>query len=156
MGRGVFPLCILAWGQTMVGVMVTSFKRTYARTVVFNAPDPTGCHCRPTHLPEASGHSQASLAQSLVGSLLLSPGSWWAQGFVWALWASLAMMGFDSKRDFAPPTVLLGLLLCPWMWRIFFLVGCSVVLSMVQWLLAILEFSHEKMSAQPSTLPSCG
>jgi len=156
MGRGVFPLCILAWGQTMVGVMVTSFKRTYARTVVFNAPDPTGCHCRPTHLPEASGHSQASLAQSLVGSLLLSPGSWWAQGFVWALWASLAMMGFDSKCDFAPPTVLLGLLLCPWMWRIFFLVGSSVVLSMVQWLLAILEFSHEKMSAQPSTLPSCG
>ena len=60
----------------MVGVMVTSFKRTYARTVVFNAPDPMGCHCRPTHLPKASGHSQASLAQSLVGSLLLSPGSW--------------------------------------------------------------------------------
>ena len=29
---------------------------------------------------------------------------------------SLAGMGFDSKNDFAPPTVLLGLLLCPWMW----------------------------------------
>ena len=25
-------------------------------------------------------------------------------------------MGFDSKCDFAPPTFLLGLLLCPWMW----------------------------------------
>ena len=25
-------------------------------------------------------------------------------------------MGFDSKPDFAPPTILLGLLLCPWMW----------------------------------------
>ena len=23
-------------------------------------------------------------------------------------------MGFDSKREFAPPTILLGLLLCPW------------------------------------------
>ena len=66
----------------MVGVMMTSFKRTYARTVVFNAPDPTGCHCQPMRLPEASGHSQASLAQSLVGSLLLSPGSWCSQGFV--------------------------------------------------------------------------
>ena len=76
----------------MVGVMVTSFKRTYARTVVFDAPDPTGCHCRPTHLPEASGHSQASLAQSLMGSLLLSPGSWCSQGLyepsehLWRLW----------------------------------------------------------------------
>ena len=29
-------------------------------------------------------------------------------------------MGFDSKCDFAPPTTLLGLFLCPWMWGIFF------------------------------------
>ena len=28
-------------------------------------------------------------------------------------------MGFGSKHDFAPPTVLLGLLLCPWTWDIF-------------------------------------
>ncbi|CAN0505086.1 unnamed protein product [Rangifer tarandus platyrhynchus] len=27
-------------------------------------------------------------------------------------------MGFDSERDFAPPTVLLGLLLCPCTWDI--------------------------------------
>ena len=27
-------------------------------------------------------------------------------------------MEFDSKREFAPPTVFLGLLLCPWMWDI--------------------------------------
>ena len=27
-------------------------------------------------------------------------------------------MGFDSKHEFAPPTVLLGLLLCPWAWGI--------------------------------------
>ena len=27
-------------------------------------------------------------------------------------------MGFDSKRDFAPLTFLLGLLFCPWMWGI--------------------------------------
>ena len=63
----------------MVGVMVvmaTSFKRTYASTVVFSAPDPTAGYCLPMPLPETLGHSQASLAQSVVGSLLLSPGSW--------------------------------------------------------------------------------
>ena len=46
--------------------------------------------------------------------------SWCTHGFVWALQASLMAMGFDSKRDFAPPTILLGLLLCPWTWGIFF------------------------------------
>ena len=38
--------------------------------------------------------------------------------YVWALWASLVGMGFDSKCFFPPPTILLGLLLCPWMWGI--------------------------------------
>ena len=46
--------------------------------------------------------------------------SWCAQDFVWALRASLASMGFESKCDFAPPTVLLGLFLCLWTWGIFF------------------------------------
>ena len=32
-------------------------------------------------------------------------------------------MGFDSKCDFIPPTILLGLLLCPWKWGIFFFFG---------------------------------
>ena len=48
------------------------------------------------------------------------PGSCCIRGFVWTLQASLAGMGFDSKCDFAPLTVLLGLLLCSWMWGIFF------------------------------------
>ena len=29
-------------------------------------------------------------------------------------------MGFDTKWDFAPPTILLGLLFCPWTWGTFF------------------------------------
>ena len=29
-------------------------------------------------------------------------------------------MDVDSKYDFAPLTILLGLLLCPWMWGILF------------------------------------
>ena len=39
---------------------------------------------------ETSGYSQASLVQSLVGSLLLSSGSWWAHGFVCALQESVS------------------------------------------------------------------
>jgi len=47
-------------------------------------------HCRPVTLLETPGHSQASLAQSFVGSLLLSPGSWCTQGFVCALQQSVS------------------------------------------------------------------
>ena len=65
--------------------MVTSFKRSRARTAVLCAPNPAAGHHQPTPLPETPGHSQASLGQSLVGSLLLSPGSWCVQGFVCAL-----------------------------------------------------------------------
>ena len=36
----------------------------------------------------------------------------------WALWVSLAGVGFDSKCEFAPPIILLGLLLWPWTWGI--------------------------------------
>ena len=67
-----------------------SFRRAYARTVVFSAPNPKAGHCRPLPLPETPGHSQASLAQSLVGSLLLSPGSWCTQGSVCVLQDSVS------------------------------------------------------------------
>ena len=60
----------------VVAVMVTSFKRTCARTAVVSAPDPVEGHCWPTPLLQTPGCSQATLAQSLVGSLLLSPGCW--------------------------------------------------------------------------------
>ena len=80
----------------MIGVMRvmgTSFKRAYASTVVFSAPDPTAGHCPSMPPPETLGHSQASLAQSLVGTLLLSPGSWCTQGFVCALQESSLISG---------------------------------------------------------------
>ena len=43
------------------------------------------------HMPplETSGHSYASLTQSFVGTLLLSPGSWCAQDFVYVLQESV-------------------------------------------------------------------
>ena len=53
-------------------------------------PDPAAGHHRPTLLPELHGHSQASLGHSLVGSLLLSPGSWCAQDLVCALQESVS------------------------------------------------------------------
>ena len=123
----------------------------------------------------------AGLVQSLLGTLLLCPGSWWAQDFycalqesvppvlwmfcnqiplffkvrlpgnsqslghikmlgslLWglephnsektslvllfcSLWATyLAGMGFDFNVILPPPTVSWQLLLCPWMWGIFF------------------------------------
>ena len=54
-------------------------------------------------------HSNTVLPQSLWGPWVLM-----CTRYVWALWASLVGTGFDFKCDFAPPTIFLGLLLCPW------------------------------------------
>ena len=87
------PRLVVSLRQTMVGVLAvmdSSFKRTCARTVVLNATDPFLGHCRPTPLLDTPGHWQASLAQYLVGSFLLSPGFWCTQGFVCALQESVS------------------------------------------------------------------
>ena len=55
-------------------IMVASFKRSHACTAALSAPNPAAGHHQPTPLPETPGHSQASLGQSLLGSLLLSSG----------------------------------------------------------------------------------
>lgn len=70
-------------------IMATSFKRSHADTATLSAPDPAPVHGQPC-LCQAPGHSQISLGQSLVGSLLLSPGSWCTQGFVCALQESVS------------------------------------------------------------------
>ena len=70
--------------------MVTSFKRSHAYTAVFSAPDPSAGHHQPSPPPGTPGHSQASWVKSLVGSLLLSPGSWCTQVFVCALQESVS------------------------------------------------------------------
>ena len=77
-GWSYVPSLLFTWGQAMVEVMkimATSFKRSHACTGTLTAPNPAAGHHQPTPLPETPGHSQASLSQSLVGSLLLSPGS---------------------------------------------------------------------------------
>ena len=48
-------------------------------------------------------------------SLCGVPGSWWAQGFVWAFWASLVGMGFDSMQLHCS-YCLFGASPCPWTW----------------------------------------
>ena len=60
-------------------------QKVHAHTAALRAPNPETGHPWPTPPPETPKHWQASLGQSLVGSLLLSPGSWCAQGFVCAL-----------------------------------------------------------------------
>ena len=224
MGGVVFPPFCLNWEQTLVevmNIMTTSFKMPCACTATLTAPSPAADHCRPALLLETAGHSKASLGQSLVRSLLLSPGSCYTQGFgfFFSLWEPVSPVlcefwqlygavngdllqeglchtqvcctqspcpwvrpllihtsaediqthkgrsglvsvgsscvhkvynelskclwwdrdkqrqilctGFDSKRDFAPQTILLGLLLCPWRWDIIFLVGSNILLLMV-------------------------
>ena len=112
------PSLLFIWGQTMVEVrkiMATSFKRSHAYTATLSACNPASGHCRPTSPPEIPGHSQESLGQSLVGSLLLSPGSWCMQVSLCALQESVSqscissgssvvwLMVTSSKRAYAIP-----------------------------------------------------
>ena len=94
MGWAVFPPCYMTWSQTMVEVMkimVTSFKRSScAHTITLSAPDLAAGHHWPTPLPETPVHSWERLGQSVLGSLLLSPGSWCTQGFVCAFQESVS------------------------------------------------------------------
>ena len=78
-GWGCVPSLLFTWGQTMVEVMkilVTSFKTSHACTATVSGPSPAAGHHRPMPPLDTPGHLQASLGQSLAGSLLLSPGSW--------------------------------------------------------------------------------
>ena len=81
-GWSCVPSLLFTWSQNMVEIMKimeTSFKRSHACIAMLSAPNPAAAHHRPTPPLETPGHSQASLGQSLVGSLLLSPGSWYTR-----------------------------------------------------------------------------
>ena len=62
----------------VMNIMATSFKSSHAHSAILSAPNPAAGHHWPTTepLPETPGHSRASLGKSLVGSLLVSSGSW--------------------------------------------------------------------------------
>ena len=67
-------------------------KRSLAPTATPSASNPVAGHRRPMPLMETPGHSGASLGQSLVGSLLLSPGCCCTQGFVCAIQESVSQV----------------------------------------------------------------
>ena len=116
--QGYVPSVLFTWGQTMTEVMkimASSFKRSHAHTVTLNAPNSAAGHRQPTPLPETPGHSQASLGQSLVVSLLVSSGSWCTQDSVCTLQEIISqscvssggsvvgLMVVFSKRTYAMP-----------------------------------------------------
>ena len=104
-GWSCVPSLLSTWGPTMVEVMkimATSFKRSHACTANLSAPNPAAGHHRPIPPLETPGHSQASLGQSLVGSLLLSPGSV-SQSCVSSGSSMVGLMTTSSKRAYAIP-----------------------------------------------------
>ena len=112
--RVCFPVLCKFW-QHYVGVNGDLLQDGFCHTQVWctQSPCPGG---RPLLTCTSAGDTQTFKGRSASVSGFF----WCAQGCLWPLQASLAVMGFDSKCDFTPPTVLLGFLLCPWTWGIFF------------------------------------
>ena len=110
--KNLFPQSCVSSGGSMLGLMLTSSKRAWAISGLLD-PEPLPWWQATSDPYLHRRHSDTVLAQSLWGL-------WVHTRFVWALLTSLALKGFDPKHDFAPPIILLGLLLCPWMWVIFF------------------------------------
>ena len=113
----LFPQSCVSSGSSIVGLITISFKWACAipKSAVPRAPAPAPApaagYCYPYLCRR---HWNTVLAQSLWGLWVLVH-----TRFVWALWASLADKGFDSKCNFAPPAIMLWLLLYPWMEGIF-------------------------------------
>ena len=97
----------------VIKIMETSFKRSHVSPATLSAPNPAAGHHQPTLLLEPPGHSQASLGQSLVVSLLLSPGvhkvlfvpskSLFSQSCVSSGSSRVGLMVTPSKRTYAIP-----------------------------------------------------
>ena len=99
-GRSYVPSLLFDLRPNMVEVMkimATSLKRSHECTATLSVSNPAAGHRRPTPPPETPGHLQASLGQSFVGSLLLTPGSWYTQGFVCALQESVFPQSWVSS-----------------------------------------------------------
>ena len=92
--KSQFPQSCVSSGGSMVGLMVTSSSRAYAipRSTALRAP---ALQQSTADLYLCRRHSNKVLAQSLWGLWVLVH-----TRFIWALQASLAGMGFDSKCYF--------------------------------------------------------
>ena len=102
-GRGNAPLNfnpVFCWWEGCVPSLLFDLRPNYdggnddngdlLQKVLTQCHYPSGGHYPSTPLLEAPGCSQVSLGQSLVGSLLLPPGSWCTQSFVCALQESVS------------------------------------------------------------------
>ena len=108
MGGVVFSPCNLAWDWTVVVVMTTSSKRTYASQICLpglllsvSLTLQQGL-CWPSPPLETPKHSKAELAQFLVMATFPFPVLWCTQGSVCALQASLAGMRLDFTPNCDP------------------------------------------------------
>ena len=85
MVRAVFPPCCNEDNGDLLHKVLFMHYHT-------QCPRPSAGHYWPMPLPGTSGHSKASLGQYFMGSLLLSPGSWYIQSFVCALQESVSQI----------------------------------------------------------------
>ena len=110
--KSLFPQSCISSENSMVGLLATFSKRAYTipRTTAPRIPAPAAIHCWLVPLQE-------TLTQFCL-SLCGCSGSWCTQS-LFEPSESLVGMGFDSKCNFTPPTILLGLL-CLWTWGLFF------------------------------------
>ena len=150
-GTTVFQFVDSPPGNSIVGLMETSSKRTYANMLhppglllpVFLSPRKAcadSCLCR----RPSNTHRQVWL--SLLGVTAPFSGSWCTQGFFYALQVSLVGMRFDFKMWLCPFYHLLAAFPLPLDVWYHFLVGSNIFLSMVvQQLVAILVLL-QKMS----------
>ena len=115
--RVCFPVLCKFWRLygRVNEILVIFFKRSHSHTAALSGSNPAADHRQPMPLPESPGHSWASLGQSLVDSLLLSPGPWYAEDFICSLQESVSqscvssggsvvgLMVISSKRAYAVP-----------------------------------------------------
>ena len=106
--RVYFPVLCKFW-QLYGGVNGNLLQEDLCHT---HTQSPCPCS-RPLLTCTSTGDAHIVLSQSLWGPWVLVH-----TRFVWTLWVSLAGMRIDSKHKFAPPSILLGLLLCPWTWGV--------------------------------------
>ena len=94
--------------SSMVGLMVTSYKKSYATCCVTQICSNQSPWPWDRLLLNHASTGDSDTLKGRSGSVsvgALGPG---AQGFIWALQAYLAGIGFDSKHDCAPPIILWG------------------------------------------------
>ena len=109
--RVYFPILCKFW-QLCGGVNGNLLQEGFAilKSAAPRAPVPVAVHCWPVPPQETLKHSSVSASVESLGpgahKVCLSP------------LTSPVGMGFNSKGEFAPLIVLLGLPLCPWAWGI--------------------------------------